>query len=572
MKSPAWKSGTRSLAAVVALAFSASAGVAEDVIRIHLIWTNDVHGHVPRQEGTFLNPNFPPPIGAGASAANYIGAVRAAAERDPNAAVVLVDAGDTWQGDPVGTITEGRVMEAYYNALEYDVVIPGNHEFDKGKEVAIRMSGELNHPFVACNIYHEGTEDLVDWVEPYRIIERAGLRIGIIGANTPGTKHMAFQENIKGLDFAPLLPVVEKTRDHLYEVENVDAVFLVVHEGLPHPTVKDAVWNDIVERDAEGIDIRDDIRNAMDLAHVLERVQLLVGGHTHVGYREPWIDPVTHAMVVEAYARGSSVGHIILKFDRKTKILVGYESPRRDGVLVTLFEDEWWPDDEMAAALQPYVDEARRGLDEVVGTTRVALTRGTNSPMANLITDAMRDAVGADVAFTNNGGIRSDLSPGDITLGDIHTVMPFGNTLVSVQMDGRLLRRIVERKSGRRSSGISMSGIDIVVDPDAAHGSRVLEMRLGGEPVQPDRVYRVVTSNYLMEGNSGLEFLAQVPPEDQEYTQQLTRDAVQLWLEKHSPVSPKSDERWKQKPGGTMADYLKGWDRGPDVASPSETR
>jgi 2',3'-cyclic-nucleotide 2'-phosphodiesterase (5'-nucleotidase family) len=547
------------MALLVVAALPATQAQAE-MARLHLVWTNDIHGHVAPEGARFMNPNFPPPLGGAASAAAYIENLRKFAAKQPNEAVILVDAGDTWQGAPIGTLTDGKVMEKYFDILDYDVVIPGNHEFDKGKDIAIRMSHNMKHKFVCANIYKEGTNQLVDWVEPYRIIERAGLRIGIIGATTPGTKDMAFEENIAGLAFGPVLPAVERWRDHLYNKENVDTVFLVVHEGLPFSAEEQ--WKNLQERIASGEDIREHVYGAMDLAHVLERVPVIVAGHTHRGYREPWIDPLTHAMVLETFGNGSSLGHVILEFDQDTKTMVGWESPRRDGVLITLFEDEWWPELEMQERLQPFVEEVRAGLEVTVGESRTELTRrgGNNSPMGNFVTDAMRDAFDADMAFTNNGGLRTDLPAGKITVGNLMTLLPFGNSLVVVEMDGRTVRNIFDRKAGRNSSGLSESGAQVVVDPDAPRGQRVLELTLGGQPVQPDRIYKVVTSDYLMEGNSGLDFLAQLPPDKSTYTMLLTRAAVTRYLEKNSPIAPHRDDRWVERPGGQMAPYLQGWD------------
>ena len=540
---------------------SASKPDARDVIRVHLVWTNDVHGHVAPEGATFMNPNFPPPLGGGASAAAYVDRLRQRVAARPDETVILVDAGDTWQGAPVGTLTEGVVMESYFDALDYDVVVPGNHEFDKGKDVAIRMSNAMKHKFVCANIYKTGTREVVDWVEPYRIVERAGIRIGIIGANTPGTSEMAFADNITGLDFGPIVPAVEKYRDILYEKEKVDVVFLVVHEGLPFDA--EATWKRLLEREAEGEDIRENVRGAMDLAHVLEGVPVIAAGHTHRGYREPWIDPVTHTMVLETFGNGSSMGHVVLKFDRQTKVLLGFEKPRRDGVLVTLFEDEWWPDAAMQEKLQPFIEQVRRGLEVKVGNSRVELTRrgGGNSPMGNFITEAMRAAFQADVAFTNTGGLRTDLPAGDITVGDVLRVLPFGNALVVVEIDGRTLRRIFERKSRRGSSGVAQSGAQVTVDPDAREGRRVLALTVAGEPVQPERTYRVVTTDYLMEGNSGLDFLAEFPPDRVNYTQVITRDAVTRYLQESSPVRPRRDERWVERPGGEVAAYLIDWNQ-----------
>jgi 2',3'-cyclic-nucleotide 2'-phosphodiesterase (5'-nucleotidase family) len=547
---------THAAVAIVVLACTAAGAAAQERVRLHLVFTNDVHGHVAPEGAWFMNPNFPPPLGGGASAKAYVDKVRGEIAADPNAGMLLVDAGDTWQGAPVGTLTQGAVMETYYNTMQYDVVVPGNHEFDKGQDVAVRISRALDKPFVCCNIFKAGTDSLVEWTEPYRVVERAGLRIGIVGATTPGTEHMAFEENIAGLDFRDVLPEIEKWRDHMLQNEKVDLVFGVIHEGLPFDSKRE--WQELQDRVRRGENLRENIRGAMDLAHVLEGVPVMVGGHTHRGYREPWIDPRTHMMVLESFGNGSSLGHVILDIDRTTKQVVGWEAPRRDGVLVTLFEDEWWPDEDMRGRLRPFIETAQQGLDVRLGSSRIELTRrgGSQSPMGNLVTAAMQEETSADWAFTNTGGLRADLPAGNITVGDLLRVLPFDNSLCVVDMKGRTIVEIFERKSRRGSSGIAQSGAQVVIDPDAPDGERVRELLIGGQPVELDRTYRVCTTDYLMDGNSGLGLLAEIPPDQVTYTQTLDRLALMRYLEKHSPVAPRTDDRWREDKGRARAAYL----------------
>ncbi len=534
---------------------------AEEPIRLHLLWTNDIHGHVGPEGARFMNPDFPPPLGGGASAARYIQKLRAKVKGDPTQGVLLVDAGDTWQGAPEGTLTEGRIMETYFTAMGFDVVVVGNHEFDKGKQVPIRMSAAMPQKFVTANIFKAGTDELVDWVEPYRVVEKAGLRIGIIGVITPATASMAFAEHVEGLSFGPVVPALEKYRDILLQDEGVDLVFAVMHLGLPYDP--EAGWEYLAERVKAGEDLKEDPRGAMDVAHVVEGIPIMVGGHTHRGYYEPWIDPVTQAMVFESFGNGGSIGHAILLIDPTTKQMLGYESPRRDGTLITLFEDQWWPEEGMQAELAPYIEEARAGLDVVVGRSSVELSRrgGATSRMGILVTESMKTTVEADFAFSNTGGLRSDLSAGNLTVEDLMRVLPFGNGLAVFEANGELIRQIFERKSGRRSSGIAFSGVKVVVDPDAERGYRVLELTLlDGSPVEPDKIYRLVTSDFLMEGNSGLDFLAEIPPDQVDYTGILIRDGLALYIEANTPVSPGADDRWRENVGGQAAPYLK---RGP---------
>jgi len=179
--------------------------------------------------------------------------------------------------------------------------------------------------------------------------------------------------------------------------------------------------------------------------------------------------------------------------------------------------------------------------------------------MGNLVTEAMRVETNADFAFTNLGGLRADIPAGDVTAGEVLRVLPFDNSLAVVQMPGRMIRQILERKSRRGSSGIAQSGAQVLVDPDAPEGERVRELLIGGEPLDPDRIYRVVTTDYLMEGNSGLSFLAQTPPDKIEYTQTVDRVALLHYLEAHSPVAPHADDRWRERSKVPLAPYLANW-------------
>jgi 2',3'-cyclic-nucleotide 2'-phosphodiesterase (5'-nucleotidase family) len=330
----------------------------------------------------------------------------------------------------------------------------------------------------------------------------------------------------------------------------------VLHDGLPFDA--DREWQELRKRERSGENIRNNIRGAMDLAHVLERVPVIVGGHTHRGYRDPWIDPVTQTMVLETFGNGSSLGHIELEFDPRTRSLVGWQAPRRDGLLVTLFEDEWWPDAETSDRLDPFITTAQAGLDVKVGSSRVELTRrgGTNSPMGNLVTEAIRSETEADFAFVNLGGLRTDLAAGDLTIGDLLRIMPFDNALAVVQMSGRMIREIFERKGRRGSSGIAFSGAKVIVDPDAPEGERVRELLIGDQPLEPDKLYRVCTTDYLLEGNSGLDVLTQIPPDQVQYLQVIDRTAVSHYVEKHSPVNPRVDDRWRESKNTPMASYL----------------
>jgi 5'-nucleotidase / UDP-sugar diphosphatase len=534
------------------------------VLRLHLMWTNDVHGHIAPEPARFMNPAFPPPLGGGASAARYIKQVRADAAV-AGEEVLLMDAGDMFQGAPIGSKTLGTAVIEYYNAIGYDLAVPGNHDFDKGRENCERLAGLSNFPWLACNLIEKSTGEVVDWCQPYLMLEFQGVKIGVIGMITPGTVAASFPKNIEGLDFQAMPGKLAEYRD-IVKAEGADIVFLAIHEGLPYDAEKG--WKTITGADeAEttseqqgtfGSNYSYGGMNLMELVNEVPGIDIAVGGHTHKGYNHPWIDPMNHTMCFEGYPNGSSIGHAVLLVDRETKTLLGYEGVHDRGTLVNLFEDELWPDAEITELIRPHLEQTEAAMNQPVGSTAIALGRGDagSNLVGNLVTDAMCEYFDADFSFQNVGGIRADLPAGELTYGDVFAVLPFGNELVIVEMDGRTVRRVIERKLRGTSGGICVSGATVSYDTKRANWDRVVSLTFDGEPWDPDRIYKVAVTSFLMEGQSGLDFLSQIPADKQTPTGISTLEVVERYLSLHSPVHPRVDNRWVEKSGQAQGEYL----------------
>lgn len=551
--------------AVATVAASAPAVVAADdgLLRIHLLWTNDVHGHIAPEPAKFMNPDFPPPLGGGATAATYINEVTAKAAA-AGEEVLLVDVGDMFQGTPIGNKTKGAAVIEYMNAVGYHFAVPGNHDFDMGRENTEKLARMSKFPWLAANLVEKSTGQLVDWVQPTLMMEVGGIRIGVIGIVTPATAHMSFPKNIQGLEFLEMAPVVERYRDQL-RAQGADLVFLAIHEGLPFDPAQG--WKNLraaqeeAERDQQGAYGSNYSRggmNLMELVNAVPGIDIAVGGHTHRGYREPWIDPQTHTMCFETFGNGSSIGHAVLLVDRGTRALVGYEGAHADGTLVTLFEDEIWPDPAVAQVIRPHHEAAEADMGKVIGSTAIPLGRGGPGAnlVANLVTDAMRERFSADLAVQNAGGLRADLQAGDLSTRDIFSVLPFGNELMIVTMDGRMVRRLIESRVAGRSGGIMLSGARVAIDPTRPDWDRVVELEIGGRPWDPDAEYDVVITDFLMEGNSGMDFLTTIPAEKITPSGVSQAEAVEEYVTRHTPVRPRIDDRWVEKPGHEQAPYL----------------
>ena len=388
-----------------------------------------------------------------------------------------------------------------------------------------------------------------------------GVKIGIVGFTTTDTEKMSFPENIKNVIFLSEKEAVAKYVKILREQEKVDLVIVLGHAGLPYDIEDgylsryDAKGNPrYAERQAVwGYD-------AQEIAREVEGIDLFIGGHIHKGIPKPWIDPVTQTMVIQGYAYGSNLGWITLKIDAETKTVSGYESPAlREGSMITLFEDQFIPDPELGAKINEQVAVAEKGMDEVIGSAGVYLSRtnvDAQSLMGNTIVDAMRHEVNADFAFMNLGGVRADIKSGPVTYRNVFEVMPFDNMVVSFTCSGEFLKKIIETRVEGGRHGMIVSGGKVVYSKKRKNFDRVTSLKIAGENWSPTKTYTVTTTDFLMQGNAGLTLLTQVPEANITYHQINLRDAIVNYFRKKSPIKTKIDDRWERNDNATPAPWM----------------
>ncbi|KAA3614774.1 MAG: bifunctional metallophosphatase/5'-nucleotidase [Calditrichaeota bacterium] len=511
--------------------------------KIYMFYTNDVHGGIAEVEATFLNPNFPPILGGGASAAAILSEYRKLAEENGDI-FLLFDSGDIFQGTPLGTKTEGRALIEYMNQVGYTAAAAGNHDFDLGKEVFINLTEQANFPILAANLVNKESGEPFEYIKPYVLLEKQGIKIGVFGISTESTENMSFEDHIKGLDFTSEKPAAEKAVAKLKEL-GADLIIGISHLGLPYNMQEG--YEELQEAEAQN-EKKESYLNAMELARYVPGIDVLFGGHIHKGYNEPWVDPVNHTICFQNYGNGGNLGMAILEIDMDTKSIAGYDLPTRNSGLLLLTHDEYWPDPKMREAIKAEQAEVEKGFDEVIGITEFALTRAqSESPMNNLICDAMVSASGADFSFTNFGGVRSDLQIGPITPRDMFKVLPFGNSIVVIRMSGSMLRELIEGKLERNRSGLAIGGGKIVYEKDAEDGDKISEFLVKNEELDPDKMYKVAMTDYLAEGNSGLGQLEDVKEENIDRTGIILREAVTQYILENAPLKIKNDGRWVKK-------------------------
>ncbi|MFN8176969.1 MAG: bifunctional UDP-sugar hydrolase/5'-nucleotidase [bacterium] len=528
------------LASAVALSLALAGAGRAEVVHLTVVHTNDVHGGIDPTGATYMNREFPPRLGGGASMITLVERVREDVARK-GGRLLLVDAGDIFQGTPVGTLSKGRVVMDFMNAVRYDVMSLGNHDFDEGQDNTRSLVRRATFPVLAANLIDVKTGKTADWVEPWIVKDFGNLKVGIFGLITAETKNMSFPANVAGLEFAPLVPTARRCVQEL-RAQGVDLVLGLGHVGIPYDP-KDAVR----QRERDGWPAEDDDRaTAIDVAHEVPGIDAFFAGHIHKGFDDAWVDPVTHTYVFQTYGRGSGAGIVTLDVDTATNQIVGTRFWSDRGYLVTFFEDEFWPEAKTAQTIGAEVAQAESGMDREIGRATGKFSREGEgeTPMGNAVCDAMLEETGADFAFSNLGGIRDDFGPGSISPRDVFKVLPFDNKLVVVQMSGTLLRDVIETRVSGTHGGLYIAGGRVKYNATRPDFDRVVSFSVGGGTWDPGRTYRVVTSDFLMQGNNELKMLPGIPAEKQTYTGKTMREAFENWIARHTPVSPQVDGRW----------------------------
>ena len=528
---------------------AAAPGGATGRVTLSIVGTTDLHGRVFPDDGR----------GGLALLGGYLRNLREARAAD-GGAVLLLDAGDTFQGGIASDISEGALVVDAYNALGYDALAIGNHEFEYGAiETASGdggtpdMRGALKaaaararFPFLAANLIDTATGRPVEWsnVRPSTLVDAAGLRVGIVGVMTRDGLTRTLAANVQGLDTAALAPTVENEARSLRR-RGADLVLVLAHAGGACARFDDPTDLSSCDDDAEIF------RLARRLPPGL--VDAIVAGHTHRAVAHD----VAGIPIVQALSLGRAFSRLDLTVERGAGVVAARLFPPQ-AVCAAVAPDGWScatgggattatyeaapvrPDASIVAAMQPELERVNRWRAEPLGVTLgtpVPRSRdGAESPLGNLFADALLAAVpGADVAIgmgARRGGLRTDLPAGTLTRGALYDVFPFDNRIVESVMTGAQVQRALARELtselARSRRGIpSVSGVRVRVA--CAGVRRQLEIvRPSGVPISPDETLVVATTDFFAARAARDSIVA--PPEAAPASAPLVREAVASWL------------------------------------------
>ncbi|MFK3939129.1 5'-nucleotidase C-terminal domain-containing protein [Alkalihalobacillus sp. NPDC078783] len=455
---------------IVLLAFTSEAKAEETTIQI--LHTNDVHGRA--FEGEFDGMGY-------AKLATLIDETRS-----ENA--LLLDAGDTFHGTTFASLEEGETIAQALNLLDYDALVPGNHDFNYGLERLRELEGSLDFPIIAANVLNNEQKTFFD---PYLIKEVNGTKIGIFGLATPETEYKTHPNNVRDVTFEDPSITASRMVEEL-KGEGVDVIVALAHLGIDESS---EFTSEKVAEDAPGIDV-------------------IIDGHSHSELKIG-MEAGNETLIASAgeYTQNLGVVELVIEdgdlIDRSARLINQAEV------------EEIEPDQEMVSLLEALEEAQQDILAEPVGETKVELNgereqvRVEETNLGNLIADMLRESTDADVALTNGGGIRASVAAGTITKGDLVEVSPFGNYGVTKDVTGEQLLEILEigvKDYPEPSGGFpQISGFSFSVDESKQLGDRVHSVTVDDTPLDIAKTYTLATNDFLASGGDEYELLADLP-------------------------------------------------------------
>lgn len=484
---------------------AAARGQAREVA-VTILHTTDLHGQIlpAQQEGAVEES------GGLLRCATVIQRIR---DQEPH--VLLVDCGDLWVGSPESHLTRGQIVHRAVSWLRYEAWVPGNHDLDWGYEPFRQLVRRAPMPVLAANLVTRTAG--VEGLQPFRVVERKGLRIALVGLTTPGLSRWLLPEQMGPLTAENSLPALRRIMPRV-RAEKPDILVLLLHQGK-RP-------------------FGDDFANQVEqIAATFPEFDLVLGGHTHQTVPGVKIGKVWYA---QAGYQGHWVGRVDLVYDTIQRAVVRV---RADLIVVGPAVE---PHPELYALLQADLDRIQKRLAEKVGQTERELVASAappgQSPVQQLLSAALAEGTGAEIVLQ---GIQVEavLPPGPITLRDVWRLAPYENRVGLCSLTAAELRAVLEENAEHLGTPrfLGVRGLTYDLNSDAPRGRRVQNMRLSdGRKLHGRKRYRVAASSYAL-ASGGERFLllrafSRRPHARFELAAQDARSLLIRYLRRHCPL------------------------------------
>lgn len=419
-----------------------------------------------------------------------------------NGDAIVVSAGDNYQGSAITVLTKGTPVSDMMREINVSASAVGNHEFDWGIGYFKKWQKDGGFPFLAANIINKKTNKIPEWARPYLIVERAGVKIAFIGLTTMETPFLTHKENIKNLKFINPAKAAQQWIDFLNSGKDKagkpDIIVALTHI---------ASYQDKLGAKITGKEIN-------ELCNKTKGLNAVISGHDHkvvCGY-------INDIPVIQAYCNCRALGVLKVVLDNDNKLKKVIPS------IMEIYKnkDKLQKDVAMTRIYNKYLSQMEK-LNKPIGRAVGDFLKneeGDNiSDIGAWVTKAMVNKTSSQIAVINSGGIRVGLNSGDITISDMYALIPFENAIVTMNLSGKALKRVIEYCLEGPGE---FYGVKVHYDNSAPKGSRIVSMALlNGGPIEMGKDYRVATLDFIVNGGDKFDFS---DAKDIKKTQEILRD------------------------------------------------
>jgi len=483
---------------ILVLVMGLTVVAAAEEVNIRIYHHNDTHARV--EEGSYAGMGF----------AKIATLVKEGRRKMDN--VLYLDAGDAFHGQVIANVNQGEAIAYIFNIMDLDVMTLGNHDFNYGQQRLKELKEISDFPLLAANLKEEDGKDS-PLADNYVIKEYDGVKVGIFGLATPETAYKTHPKNVEGLVFSD---PVKSARDMVEKLEGkTDVIIGLFHLGLSEGS---NYTSKMVAEQVDGIDV-------------------IVDGHSHHTLEEGMMVNNTLITMAGEYDKYLGVIDLVVEDD-------SVRSKKASLISKEMAEDVK-PDKIVSMVVDSMNAANEKITSQVVGAALVELegdraaVRTGESNLGNMIADAIRIKLDADAAVTNGGGIRASIDKGEITKGEVITVLPFGNTAMALRVKGSDLRAALEHGISEypAEEGLfpQVSGIKFTFNPNKNPGERILEVWIKGEKLDPAKDYVVATNDFMAAGGDGYTMFTDAPIVKEAGG---LEEVVMEYLENRSPVAP----------------------------------
>jgi 2',3'-cyclic-nucleotide 2'-phosphodiesterase (5'-nucleotidase family) len=534
--------GALALASGLCWAELRSAAAAER-LTVTLLQTSDLHAHV------FPHDYFTgePAEHGLAKVATLVGQIRA---QTPEA--VLLDAGDTIQGTPlayyhyrVEPTDENPVISAM-NLTGYDAMTVGNHEFNFGPEILGRAQGQSKFPWLSANILGPDGQPAF---KPYLVLERGGVRIGVLGLTTRNIPNWEKPEHIEGLSFTDALEAARRFVPLLREKLYCDLVVVLTHQGFE----RDLDTGEPNQTDAEN--------QAYAIAAEVPGIDVLLAGHSHRNI-EPRM--LGDTLVSMPYRYGARLTRVDVVLERGEDGRLGVVSREGKNLDVAGLE----PDPTVLGAARPFHERTLAYVDSQIGTLTATMdgrrARVGDSAMLDLLHDVQMHYTGARLSLASMLPYQPPVfEAGPITIRDIYAFYLYDNTLYSIEVTGQQIKDALEvsasyyegarlSEGGQLLLGTSrtvrpynfdtLAGASYQIDPTRPVGERIVHLTMDGRPMDLEARHLLAVNNYRAAGSAGYDMFKHAPR--RYVSSEEIRELMIEYIQKMKVIEPKCDHNW----------------------------